>query len=120
MQETEDFDFKSYMNSVKNRLKSNNYSKYRQNTKVKSKFKLLSGVFSNLEIEVKRICNNEVELYNKVAEILNSETICPLAQLTDNKVFDKLNDEEKQRYMLNLSAKFNEIKKQIEQNKQVS
>ena len=118
MQETEEFNFKSYMNSVKNRLKNNNYARYRQTTKIKSKFKLLSGVFSNLEIEVKRICNNEAELYNKVAEILNSETICPLAELTDKELFEKLNDEEKQRYMLNLSAKFNEIKKQIEQNKE--
>ncbi len=119
MQETEEFNFKSYINSVKNRLKSNNYARFRQTSKVKSKFKLLSGVFSNLEVEVKRICNNEAELYNKVADILNSETICPLAELTDMKVFNSLNDEEKQRYMLNLSAKFNEIKKQIEENKQV-
>ena len=119
MQETEEFDFKSYINSVKNRMKSNNYSRFRKTSKVKSKYKLLSGVFSNLEVEVKRICNNEEELYNKVADILNSETICPLKELTDNSVYDKLNDEEKQRYMLNLSQKFNEIKKEIEQNKQV-
>ena len=119
MKETEEFDFKSYINSVRNRMKSNNYSRFRKTPKVKSKFKLLSGVFSNLEVEVKRICNNEAELYNKVADILNSDTICPLKELTDKAVFEKLNDEEKQRYMLNLSAKFNEIKKQIEQEKQV-
>ena len=33
MQETEEFDFKSYMHSVKNRLKNNNYARYKQ-TKV--------------------------------------------------------------------------------------
>ena len=112
MQETQDFDYKSYIHSVKNRLKNNNYSKYKQ-TKVKSKFKLFSGMFSNLEVEVRKICNNEEELYNKVVDILNSDCISPLAQLTDMQVYSKLNEEEKQRYMLNLSEKYNQIKNRI-------
>ena len=119
MQETEEFDFKSYMHSVKNRLRNNNYSRYKQ-TKVKSKYKLLSGMFSNLEVEVRKICNNEEELYNKVVDILNSDCISPLAELTDMQVYSKLSEEEKQRYMLNLSEKYNSIKKRIDnENKQV-
>ena len=118
MKEAEEFDFKSYMHSVKNRLKNNNYSKYKQ-TKVKSKFKLLSGMFSNLEVQVRKICNDEEELYNKVVEILNSDCTTPLAQLTDMQVYSKLSDTQKQRYMLNLSEKYNEIKSRISQeNKQ--
>ena len=116
MQETQDFDFKSYIHSVKNRLKNNNYSKYKQ-TKIKGKFKLLSGMFSNLEVEVRKICNNEDELYNKVVDILNSDSISPLAQLTDMQVYSKLSEEEKQRYMLNLSEKYNQIKNRINNEK---
>lgn len=115
MQKTEEFDFKSYIHSVKNRLRANNYSKNKKTTN-RGKFKLLTGVFSNLDVEIKPLKVDETELVQKIEELLTSDNICPLKELTDEKFFNTLTELEKQRYMLNLSDTYIRIKNQISEN----
>lgn len=54
--------------------------------------------------------------YEKVAEILKSDEIIlnPITRLIDHDVYDGLNDREKQKYILDLTEKFNEMKKRYE------
>lgn len=63
-------------------------------------------------------------LYNKIKRILEksaTELVTnPLAQLIDNKVYKKLNDLEKERYMLKLTKRFNTIRDYILSNNLLS
>ena len=117
MGKTEEFDFKSYMQSVKNRLKQNNYSIYK-NSPNKGRFKLRSGMFSNGGVKVKKISNNEDELISKIVSLIDEDCVNPLKELTDEKKFNKMTVEEKQRYMLNLSEKYIEIKSKLYSNEE--
>ena len=112
MQKTEEFNFKSYIQGVKNRLKANNYSKYKKNTN-KGKFKLLTGMFSNLDVEIKPLKTDEEELIEKIMDLINLDSVNPLKELTDEKIFNSLSEHEKQRYMLNLSDTYIRIKNKI-------
>ena len=50
-------------------------------------------------------------LYDKVKKLLDSgETENPLAQLTDKAIFEKLNDTEKERYIIDISKRYNKLK----------
>ncbi len=112
MKETEEFDFKSYIHGVKNRLRANNYSKLRKCSS-RGKFKLLTGMFSNLDVEIKTIKSDEDVLIEKIQNLINSEDVSPLKELTDEKVFNSLTEQEKQRYMLNISDTYLRIKNMI-------
>ena len=119
MKKTEEFNFKTYIHNAKNRLKANNYSKYRKNIS-REKFKLLTGVFSNLDVEVKTLTSDEDKLVEKIVELVERDDFSPLKALTDEKVFNSLSEQEKQRYMLNLSDTYIRIKNKINQeNKEV-
>lgn len=54
----------------------------------------------------------EEKLYVKVREILDRDenVINPIGQLMDRAVYDKLDDANKQRYILELSAKFRQLR----------
>jgi len=50
-------------------------------------------------------------LYDKVKKMLEKNEIYnPLAQLTEKEVFDSLNDSEKERYMMDISKRYNKLK----------
>lgn len=54
-------------------------------------------------------------LFNKVSRILTKNPDCynPLGELIDHKVFDSLTESAKQKYVLNLSFRFNKIKEKL-------
>ncbi len=64
---------------------------------------LYNGVY-----EVVKIKENDDELYYKICNLLDNDFDNPyiLGELIDTKVFKKLNEEEKQRYIINLSDKY--------------
>lgn len=50
-------------------------------------------------------------LFEKVKKLLEKpETISPLSELTDYKVFNNLSSVEKEKYMIDISKRYNEIK----------
>lgn len=50
-------------------------------------------------------------LFEKVKKLLSKdETYFPLAELTDNSVFEKLTSPEKEKYIIDISKRYNEIK----------
>ena len=58
----------------------------------------------------------EQELYNRVCKLLGSETIVinPIKELIDNKYYNTLTLEGKQRYIFDLSEKYKEMKARYE------
>lgn len=53
----------------------------------------------------------EDPLYNKVKSILERGNVFnPLAELTDYSVFNNLSNTEKERYIINIAKKYNELK----------
>ncbi len=53
----------------------------------------------------------EDPLYDKVKKILEKGDVYnPLAELTDYSVFNSLNSAEKERYIINMARKYNELK----------
>ncbi|MDE5618255.1 MAG: hypothetical protein K2I79_02070 [Clostridia bacterium] len=57
----------------------------------------------------KKKADNNADIYNAVKEMICSEEIVtdPIGRLTDNNVFDGLNDIDKQRYVLCLAEQYN-------------
>ena len=59
----------------------------------------------------------EDPLFEKVKKLLDQDNILnPLAELTDKKVFDKLSDIEKEKYIMDISKRYNEIKEYFANN----
>ena len=53
----------------------------------------------------------EDPLYDKVKKLLERDDVFnPIAELTDHKVFDKLSQIEKERYVIDISKRYNELK----------
>lgn len=53
----------------------------------------------------------EDPLYDKVKKLLEREDIFnPIAELTDHKIFDSLSQVEKERYVIDISKRYNELK----------
>ena len=55
-------------------------------------------------------------LYSKVKKMLegNKDISSPIGKLIDHSIFDSLSDENKDRYLLDLSKRYNAMKKQYE------
>ena len=61
----------------------------------------------------------EDPLFDKVKKLLEREDIFnPIAELTDHKIFDKLSQIEKERYVIDISKRYNELKNYLQKNKQ--
>ena len=57
----------------------------------------------------------EDPLFDKVKKLLEREDIMnPLAELTDTKLFNKLSEVEKEKYIMDISKRFNEIKEYLQ------
>ena len=53
----------------------------------------------------------EDPLYEKVKKLMSRDDVFnPIAELTDNKIFSKLSDLEKEKYVINLSKRYNELR----------
>ena len=53
----------------------------------------------------------EDPLYEKVKKLMSRDDIFnPIAELTDHKVFDKLSSLEKEKYVINISKRYNELR----------
>ena len=54
----------------------------------------------------------EDPLFEKIKKLLDEgeDTICPLAKLTDKQIFNSLSDTEKERYIMDISKRYNKIK----------
>lgn len=95
---------------AKNRLRS----KVRENDNkllLKSdKFKVLFG--EGVDIKSKIITKEDVKLYGKIKNMLdeNEDVTNPIARLIDYKVFNKLDDSAKERYIFNLVDKYKNYK----------
>lgn len=57
-------------------------------------------------------------LYEKVKKLLSRDDLFnPIAELTDYKVFNKLSQPEKERYVIDISKRYNELKEYFMKNK---
>lgn len=72
---------------------------------------------AKLDRDVKKMINSSQALkdeifYSRVREVLDKDeyTINPIGQLVDHEVYDSLDEENKQRYILELSKKFREMR----------
>ena len=63
-------------------------------------------------ITINKSASKDEQLYEKVRDILDSEELVmnPIARLIDRSVYDKMDNEAKHLYILELSAKFRELK----------
>ncbi len=53
----------------------------------------------------------EDPLYEKVKKLMTRDDVFnPIAELTDYKIFSKLNELDKEKYVINLSKRYNELK----------
>lgn len=56
-------------------------------------------------------------LYDKVKKVLEKDDLLnPIAELTDHKIYDKLSQPEKERYIINLSKRYIELKEYFSRN----
>lgn len=56
-------------------------------------------------------------LYEKVRKLQNQDNIFnPIAELTDHKIYDKLSDVEKERYIIDISKRYVELKEYFMKN----
>ena len=56
-------------------------------------------------------------LYEKVKKLVTQDDVLnPIAQLTDNKIFSKLSSAEKERYVIDISKRYRELKEHFAKN----
>ena len=115
---------KELIMSAKLRLKHRDYGSttYNLESKKQDKIKtnqvlrfLANAEFKQADITLKNLSTIEDEKLNKrVIELLdtNPNTITPIADIIDIEKYQKLNDIEKQNYILNISEKFCKIKEE--------
>lgn len=99
--------------SAKQRLKNSNYRG--QDVNVRSnvtQFVRPKVSLTNNNIIIKTIdCNEDQEFCKKVHHLLGQEEIInPLSYLLDKEYMNSLNDFERQRYIFELSEKYNKVK----------
>ena len=108
-------DIKQVAKAAKKRMKSNFWADCKRNIDENTKKKKNKGlnefkVKTTLTDKVKNEIKGEKrdEFYLKVKELLDTEgeVSDAIGRLTEREVYDKLNYEEKQRYTLQLSAKY--------------
>ncbi len=59
----------------------------------------------------------EDPLYDKVKKLLERDDVFnPIAELTDHKIFDTLSQVEKERYVIDISKRYNELKEHFSKN----
>ncbi len=106
---------------AKNRLKTCSYKNKEENQSIKRSIAFQNHIRMVMESECKtpeitiKVINDYAEkeaFQNKVYELLkkNEDCINPLKELSDSKLLALMSDAEKQKYILNLSEKYNEVR----------
>ena len=95
---------------AKNRLRNKVRENDNKTLQKGDRFKVLFG--EGVDIKSKIITKEDAKLYGKVKQMLdeNEDIVNPLAKLIDYKIFNKLNDSEKERYLLILINKYKQYK----------
>ena len=93
-------------NRLRNKVRENDNKALQKG----DRFKVLFG--EGVDIKSKIITKEDAKLYGKVKQRLdeNEDIVNPLAKLIDYKIFNKLNDSEKERYLLVLVNKYKQYK----------
>ncbi len=93
-------------NRLRNKVRENDNKALQKG----DRFKVLFG--EGVDIKSKIITKEDAKLYNKVKQMLDEDedVVNPLAKLIDYKIFNKLNEEEKERYLLVLVNKYKQYK----------
>ncbi|MDY2696331.1 MAG: hypothetical protein SOV27_04135 [Eubacteriales bacterium] len=95
---------------AKNRLRNKVRENDNKTLQKGDRFKVLFG--EGVDIKSKIITKEDAKLYGKVKQMLdeNEDVVNPLAKLIDYKIYNKLNDTEKERYLLVLVNKYKQYK----------
>lgn len=93
-------------NRLRNKVRENDNKALQKG----DRFKVLFG--EGVDIKSKIITKEDAKLYGKVKQMLdeNEDVVNPLAKLIDYKIYNKLNDSEKERYLLVLANKYKQYK----------
>lgn len=104
---------------AKNRLRNKVNEKENKAFKNRGQFKIIYG--DSVDIKSKIITREDKKLYEKVKELLsqNEEVVNPIARLIDYKIYNKLDDTSKERYLFDLVNKYKKYKEKIYQEKQI-
>lgn len=97
---------KRMANMAKNRLRNKVRENDNKALKKGDTFKVLFG--EGVDIKNKIITKEDVKLYTKIKSMLeiNEDIVNPIAQLIDYKVFNKLDELSKERYLFELVGKY--------------
>ncbi len=112
-----DKSIKQYAKEAKKRLKGSFWQDYKNNVKNGVSKAEEEGILPSKVVEyyqnkasvtIRGIKNSDEEFYNKVKELLSTvgEVSDAIGRLTDKEYFNTLSYEQKQRYTLELSAKY--------------
>ncbi len=117
-------DYKKYAKDAKNRLKNGYWSNFKKIRQEEIDSMLNAGrdyatanniIKNNLNRKFYPEKNNayDEELYKKVCKIVDSKAyeLNPIQELMDKEYYSSLNEEERQRYILNLSNQYKTYKK---------
>lgn len=127
-------DLKTFAKEAKIRFKKGFWKNYNENKERKIEEAKERGISENEVIKIqtekaKRDIKTTFEkknvddiLYEKAVEIFSSDEIIlnPIKRLIDQDVYSSLSDREKQRYVLDLTEKFNHFKERYEREKILS
>ena len=100
---------------AKNRLRNKVNEMDNKNIKVRGNFRVLYGY--NVDIKSKIIVQEDVRLYEKIKTMLdeNCDIINPISKLIDYKIYNKLDERLKERYIFDLVDKYKKYKEKYEQ-----
>ncbi len=126
---TQTASIKAFAKKAKQRLISGYWDKIRQereeyikNNSSESEQKIKELYARRLMRDIYYDAQNEKdnELYRKVCKILNqnSFTLNPISQLIDHDVYDKMDIEARQNYIIKLTDKYNEMRERYEREHQ--
>lgn len=112
---------KKLANDAKNRLKTCSYKNKEENRNIKRNIEFQNHIRMVMESKCKtpditiKIINDYEEreaFENRVYELLkrNEDCINPLKELSDSKLLSIMSEREKQKYILNLSEKYTEVR----------
>ena len=105
---------------AKNRLRSKVQENDNKGAKSRCSFKVIYG--ASVDVKSKIITKEDARLYSKVAEMLQQEgdIFNPISRLIDYKVYNKLDDSSRERYLFELVDKYKRYKeKYLEDKKNV-
>lgn len=102
---------------AKNRLRNKVNEMDNKSIKSRGNFKILYS--DGVDIKSKIITREDIKLYEKVKEMLdkNCDITNPISKLIDHKVYNKLDERSKERYLFELVDKYKKYKEKYEKEK---